>query len=128
MALATQPAGMLLDYEQFIEYQIKRTRSRIKGTDVLNACLVLATACLGGLFLEVVFDHLFGLPFWVRAATLGTGGFLALGFALKQIVRPLMTPVNGLYAAKAIEDANPSIHNSLMNYLDLRRHGHDIPT
>ncbi|WP_406697878.1 hypothetical protein V5E97_03410 [Singulisphaera sp. Ch08] len=123
MALGLQPVGKLLDYEQYIEYQLERTQARIKGAEVLNACLVLSTAGLGALFLEVVFDHLIGLPFWVRALTLGAGGALALGFILARIVRPLLSPVNGLYAAKAIEDANPTLQNSLISYLDLRRHG-----
>ena len=36
MALGTQPVGKLLDFEQYIEHQIKRTRARIKMTDVLG--------------------------------------------------------------------------------------------
>ncbi len=54
MALGTQQVGKLLDYEQYIEHQIQRTRARIKTTDVLTACLILATAGLGLLFVEVV--------------------------------------------------------------------------
>ena len=53
MALGTQPHGKLLDYEQFIDHQLRRTRARIKMTDILTACVTLATAVLGVLFLEV---------------------------------------------------------------------------
>ena len=63
----TQPFGKLLDYEQFIDHQLQRTRrKRIQFTDIATACLTLLVAFLGVLFLEVVFDHLFGMPFWLR--------------------------------------------------------------
>ena len=42
MALGTQPVGKLLDYEQYIDHQIERTRSRIKTTDLVTAALLLA--------------------------------------------------------------------------------------
>ena len=52
--------GKLLDYEQFIDHQIQRTRTRIKVTDMITAGLTLVVAFLAVLFLEVVFDHVFG--------------------------------------------------------------------
>ena len=64
MSLGTQakPYGKLLDYEQFIDHQIQRTRRRIKVTDIITASLTLLVAFLAVLFLEVVLDHVFGLP------------------------------------------------------------------
>src|SRR3954469_7405253 len=103
MALGTQPVGKLLDFEQYIEHQITRTRSRIKATDVLTACLILVTAALGVLFLEVVLDHLVGLPLWVRRLVLWSGLTAGVVFAAVRIGRPLLSRVNGLYAAKTIE-------------------------
>ena len=44
---------------------------RIKRTDVLSATLLL-TAALGAL-LEVVLDHAFALPVWIRRVVLGLG-------------------------------------------------------
>ena len=73
MALGTQPYGKLLDYEQYIDHQLARTRARIKMTDVLTACLILVAAALGVLFLEVVLDHAFGLPLWFRRIVLWSG-------------------------------------------------------
>ena len=37
----TQPHGKLLDYEQFIDHQLARTRTRIKMTDIITAVLIL---------------------------------------------------------------------------------------
>ena len=43
----TQPYGKLLDYEQYIDHQLGRTRARIKITDVVTASLILVAAVLG---------------------------------------------------------------------------------
>src|SRR3954447_22462718 len=106
MALGTQPVGKLLDFEQYIEHQIKRTRARIKTTDVLTACLILATSALGVLFLEVVLDHLVGLPLWVRRLVLWSGLTGGAVFAALRIPRRLISRVNGLCAAKTIEGSD----------------------
>ncbi|MCA1685699.1 MAG: DUF4175 domain-containing protein, partial [Planctomycetia bacterium] len=126
MALGTQPVGKLLDFEQYIEHQIKRTRARIKMTDVLTASLILTTAFLGVLFLEVVLDHVFGLPLWLRRVVLWSGLTGGAAFAAVKIVRPMVSRVNGLYAAKTIEESDPTFKNSLLNYLTLRRHSDGI--
>src|SRR3954447_12438522 len=80
MASSTQPYGKMLDYEQYIEHQISRTRARIRMTDILTAFLTLVSAALGLLFLEVVLDHAVGLPVWLRrlilfGALAGGGAF-----------------------------------------------------
>ena len=69
----TQPQGKLLDYEQFIDHQLQRTRQRIKFTDISTACLTLLVGFLAILFLEVVFDHIFGMPLWLRWTILVSG-------------------------------------------------------
>ena len=43
----TQPHGKLLDYEQFIDHQLARTRTRIKMTDIFTAVLILLVGLLG---------------------------------------------------------------------------------
>ena len=122
-----QPHGEMLDYEQYIDHQLRLTRSRIKMTDVLTASVALASAALAVLFLEVLLDHAIGLPRLVRQVIL-LGGLAGGGyFAATRIARPLLWSVNGLYAARTIEDADPAFKNSLMNYLDLRRHRADVP-
>ena len=89
----TQPYGKLLDYEQFIDHQLQRTRKRIKLTDIATACLTLVAGFLGVLFLEVVLDHVFGMPLSVRWTILVTGLMIvavisfAVGLILDTVVR-----------------------------------------
>ena len=118
----TTPHGKLLDYEQFIDHQLQRTRTRIKLTDIMTASLTLVVVFLAALFVEVVLDHLVGLPLYFRriVQALGLSGVFA--FTTMRVAIPLMRRINNIYAAKTIEDADPAFKNSLINYLELRRH------
>ena len=119
--------GKLLDYEQFIDHQIQRTRNRIKVTDIITAGLTMLVAFLAVLFLEVVLDHVFGLPVVLRRVVLAAGLAGACMFASMRVVMPLVRRINGIYAAKTIEDADPLFKNSLINYLELRGYRGQMP-
>ena len=123
----TQPYGKLLDYEQFIDHQLARTRTRIKVTDIVTAILILFVGLIGTLFLEIVLDHAIGLPLLVRRIILVVGSTTALAFMLMRIILPLILRINGVYAAKTIEGADPTFKNSLVNYLTLRGHRDKLP-
>ena len=86
MTLGTrsQPHGKLLDYEQFIDHQLNRTRARIKFIDIMTACLILLAGFLGVLFLEVVLDHVVGLPLLLRRIVLAGGLATAAAFSRLQ--------------------------------------------
>ncbi len=129
MTLGTQaqPHGKLLDYEQFIDHQLERTRARIKFTDIMTAGLTLLVGFLGVLFLEVVLDHMVGLPLPMRRLVLSAGVTVAAIFCAVRIAMPLLRRINGIYAAKTIEDADPAFKNSLINYLELRRYRGQMP-
>jgi hypothetical protein len=129
MALGTQPQarGKMLDYEQYIDHQLRRTRNQIKKVDVLSAALMLITVTLGILFLEVVLDHALALSIWVRRIILFVGGGLGIAYAAFRIVRPLAASVNGMYAAKTIELSEPEFKNGLINYLALRKDRENLP-
>jgi len=126
MASSTQPYGKMLDYEQYIDHQLSRTRSRIKMTDLLTASMMLVAAAVAILFVEVVLDHAFGLPVWVRRIVLFAGMTGGIAFAIVRIGLPLIGRVNGFYAARTIEESDPAFKNSLINYLDLKRHRTEI--
>ncbi|HWE39044.1 MAG TPA: hypothetical protein VG406_21025, partial [Isosphaeraceae bacterium] len=127
MALGTQPYGQLLDYEQYIDHQLRQTRLRIKMTDILTAGVSLLAVGLGVLLLEVVLDHMVGLPLFVRQVILAVGLAGGLAFLFKKIALPAIRSVNSFYAARTIEETDPSFKNSLINYLDLRRHREELP-
>ncbi len=129
MALTAQPKpqGKLLDYEQFIDHQLNLTRSKIRIIDVLTALVTLAACVLGVLFLEVILDHAFGLPAWVRGIVLTVGLTLSGAYAAWRIIWPLVRRVNSYYAAKTIESLDPHFKNSLITYLDLRKQREGTP-
>ncbi len=108
MSSGTQakPYGKLLDYEQFIDHQIQRTRTRIKVTDIITASLTLLVAFLAVLFLEVILDHVLGLHIILRRIVLAAGLASACMFAAIRVVMPVIRRINGIYAAKTIEDAD----------------------
>ncbi len=127
MASGTQVQGKLLDYEQFIDHQIGEARARIKLTDVGTAVLTLIASVLGVLFLEVVLDHLFGLPLVLRQVLLVLGLAAAGTYFVWRILRPLLLRVNSLYAARTIEQTDGHFKNSLISYLDFRRRRDELP-
>ncbi len=126
MAVGTRPTGKMLEYEQYIDHRLTQTRAKIKSTDVVTAVVTLITVALGLLLLEVVLDHALGLPFVVRAIVLVVGLIAGLGYFAWAVVRPLVSRVSALYAARTIEQADPDFKNSLITYLDLRRRREEI--
>ncbi|MCU0961144.1 MAG: hypothetical protein MUF48_13645 [Pirellulaceae bacterium] len=120
-------AGTSLQHEQIIELQLARTRRRIKWVDLGCLAMGLAGSITTYLLIVVWIDH------WV--ADLGEWGRLLalLGLALGVtyygaaiLVPPLLRRINPAYAARAIEQTNPSLKNSLLNFLTFRRD--DSPT
>ncbi len=123
----TQPYGKLLDYEQFIDHQLARTRARIKMTDLATAAFILLIGFVGTLLLEIVLDHAFGLPLAVRRGVLVVGLTTAFSYTLLRLVLPLVLRINAVYAAKTIEGVDATFKNSLVNYLTLRSHRDRLP-
>ena len=63
------------------------------------------------------------MPTELLVLGLGAG----LTFAAMRVVQPLIRRVNALYAARAIEQTDPGFKNSLLSYLELRRHRDELP-
>ena len=63
----------------------------------------------------------------VRRVVLVIGLTSAFAFTMLRIVLPFILRINGVYAAKTIEDADPAFKNSLVNYLTLRTHRDRLP-
>src|SRR5437870_509825 len=100
MALSAQPYGKVLNYEQYIDHQLRLTRSKIKWIDVMTAVMVVAVTTVGVLFVEVVLDHAFGLPLWIREIVFFSGLAAGFAYAFYRIMLPMVRKVNALYAAK----------------------------
>src|SRR5487761_2389787 len=126
MALGTQAVGKLLDYDQYIEHQLKRTRARIKMIDVLTAVGILVTGVIGLLFVEILLDHIFGLPLLLREVVLLASVAVGAVYGFRRIVVPMISRVNAFYAARTIEGVHPDFKNSLLSYLHLRRNKENV--
>lgn len=109
--------------ETFIDERIRQARYQVKGVDILGGLLSLTVGALIYLLLAVLVDHWAisgGLGFWGRLLVLlgllGAGGWYAAG----RVLPPLIYRINPLFAARTIENSQPSLKNSLINFLLLR--------
>jgi uncharacterized membrane protein YgcG len=107
----------------FIDEQLDRTRAQVKTVDVLFGLLAAVVGALVLLLAAVVVDHwVLELGVWGRTAALASL-FLWMGYCTWRWIAPsLLRGVNPLYAAHAIESHQPSLKNSLINYLLIRSH------
>lgn len=118
-----KPAGKVVGYEQFIEQQIKKTRQHVKWADICGTLMTLAGGTLLYLLAVALMDHwLFreGLGFWGRLFALvallgGAGTYVAM-----YLLPLLLKRINPVYAAQTIEQARPTLKNTLVNFLLLR--------
>ena len=118
----TQP---YVDADEYIDFQLAKTQSQIKATEILTSASWLGLATLGYVLTFVVLDQWVmpgGFGAWTRAIwlgglVLGGGTWLVTG-----ILRPWFKTVHELYAAKAIESADPTLKSSLLNLVDLQIH------
>jgi hypothetical protein len=125
----TTGATQYLDFDQFVDYQLQKTRAGIRTADLLTALVVSALALLGYLFLFVVFDHWVvpgGFGYLARLLMLlgvlaGLGSWLAF-----KVILPARRRVTALYAAKELEHSQPGLKNNLLTLVDLQRAGRPV--
>lgn len=113
------PSGVLPD--RFIELQLDRTRRDVKLVDLSSAVMVLAAGVVGFLLVAAVIDHwVLPLAPWGRWLFLAA---LLLGVAWygATVLAPLvLRRINPIYAARTIEQSEPSLRNSVINFLLFR--------
>jgi|GEM_PF-2936000 len=122
--------GEFLNFNDFIQRQLGKTQGQVKSIELFSELLVLLVG--SGLYLltVVLFDH------WIVTGGLGTAtrlfacGVLVAGvgiFAWLNILPLLLRDINPIYAADAIERSQPSLKNSLINFLMLRGNNAPLP-
>ncbi|MBC8112880.1 MAG: hypothetical protein H7062_00740, partial [Candidatus Saccharimonas sp.] len=118
-----------VDFDEYVDLKLQKTRSSIKTTDLLVALAGVAAMFLGYLLVFVVLDQ------WVVPGGFGIGLRWTLLLALLvatvawlvwKVGRPYIRSVNGLFAAREIEKSEPGLKSNLLNLVDLRAAGREI--
>jgi len=108
----------------FIDKRLRQTRRQVKSVDIWARLITLAAGTLAYLLAATLIDHWLipgGLGFWGRLV-LFAGLLTGAGFYLAIFIAPLVIRrVNPIFAAYSIEESRPSLKNSLINLLYLRR-------
>ena len=108
-------------YDRFIDQQVAKTGAQLKWVDIGSSLMVLGAGVLSFLLVVTVVDH------WVLS--LGPAGrwtallLLACGsgwYSVRVLLPVLLGRVNPLFAARTIEHSDPSLKNSLINFLLFR--------
>lgn len=127
--LQTTGSSQYVEPDAYIDYQLEKTRSGVKSTDMLTAAVGSVTLLLGYLLAFVILDHWvvpggFGI---VARVVLLTGVVAACGTWLAiGVVIPYLRRVNSLYAARLIEESNPDLRSTLLTLVDLDEAGRNI--
>lgn len=115
---------------QSLEQRIDETRREVKRVDIIVTFVTMFAGTVIFLFLVVILDHWIfssGLSAWMRVV-LFAGGISALFAYLAARVIPIIRySVNPVYAAQILETHKPSLKNSLINWILLRRERRENP-
>ncbi len=111
----------VVGYDEFVDGQLSKVRSYIKLSDLAGRAITLAAAVVLSLILLVIVDHwVCDLGRWGRLGALVSlvlgAGYYFIRYLLPEFVRQ----INPAYAAQVIERTEPSLKNSLINFVMLR--------
>lgn len=118
-----------LDFDEYVDLKLQKTRSTIKSTDILVALAGVAAMFLGYLLVFVVFDQWVvpgGFGIGLRWVLLSTLLILTAAWLVWKVGVPYLRSVNRLFAAKEIEKADPDLKSNLLNLVDLRSSGRPV--
>ncbi|MFO0917082.1 MAG: hypothetical protein U0872_02065 [Planctomycetaceae bacterium] len=131
MSAASTPPNheRYVNFDEYVEFQLDKTRKSIKSNDLLAALAAAFAILLGLLLTFVVLDH------WVIAEGFSVGArwcwFLLLigaccGWTAWTVIWPSLRRVNRLFAARELEHASPALGSNLLNWVDLRDAGRSV--
>jgi len=131
--MATSPdqvqGHQYVDFDEYIDIQLRKTSSTIKTTDVMTAVVGVLTLITLYLLLFVICDHWLvpgGIGSVARSVMLAVVGSIACVWMAIKVIVPWRRRVSGLYAASTIEKASPALKSSLINLVDISRSGHEV--
>lgn len=131
MATSSDPVHghEFVNFDEYIDIQLRKTGSTIKSTDVLTAVVGILTLVTLYLLLFVIFDHWLvpgGFGPVTRGIMLAIVGSAACAWLVMKVIVPWRCRVSWLYAASTIEKASPALKSSLLNLVDMSRSGHEV--
>ncbi len=132
MATSLEPrtAQRYVDFDEYVGFQLEKTQTNIKWTDIFTATATVAAFMVGYVLMFTVLDH------WVIASGFSETARLLLvlalvlvcgGWLVWKILRPYFHKVTALYAARSIEHSEPALQSTLLNLVDLKQSGREIP-
>lgn len=126
----TRAKHQYADFDEYVDYQLKKTRANIKATDILTALVSVLTVVLGYLLAFVVFDQWIipgGFGDATRLLMLAAAVLAVIAWLVWKVVTPFFKSVTALFAARTIESSEPTLQSNLLNLIDLRRAAHPVP-
>ncbi len=109
-------------WEEFFERQIEATRRQVRWAELAAGFVLILVWCLVVVMLAVLIDGWIApLALWARWSALVCLASGAVFIAGRYMAPYILRRISPEYAAKMIEDGSEGFHNSLLNYLFLRR-------
>jgi len=118
-----------VDFDEFIDYQLRKTRSGIHQTDLIAAGVVLLSLFCAYVLIFALLDQWIipnGLSSSARLTLLTVVVLAACGWVGWKIVFPWLQSINELYAARQIEEAHPELKGSLLTWVNFRQTGREV--
>ena len=118
-----------VDFDEFIDYQLRKTRSGIHQTDLIAASVVLLSLFCAYVLIFALLDQWIipnGLSSSARLALLIAVILAACSWVGCKIVFPWLQSINELYAARQIEEAHPELKGSLLAWVNFRQTGREV--
>src|SRR5258708_3737208 len=113
-----------VDYAEYVDFQLEKTRSSIKLTDIFTTLTTLAVIVISYLLVFVVFDQWVlegGFGYTARVGLLSVLAGGVLGTLAWRVILPLVRRIHPLYAARVIEKSDPNLKSNLVNFVDVRQ-------
>ncbi|MEZ6116602.1 MAG: hypothetical protein R3C28_08510 [Pirellulaceae bacterium] len=108
-------------FGHYVDQQIEQTRRRVRWIDITHELLTMMIGICACFLVIAVIDHwILGLGFWARLLSLLLLAGGGLVWIVWRVIPLMIRPINPLFAAKAIEKTQPSLKNSVLNFLFLR--------
>lgn len=106
---------------QFVARQLDRARWQVRLVEISGSLMTLVVMLLGFFLVLAIIDAwVWELGWFTRNVAFGTLFLGGLFYFVRTVLPLLRRQINPMYAAKMIEEVQPSFKNSLLNFLSFR--------